>query len=106
MLYKLYISQSSPESKLSDDEFELIFLRFQEIYKKNNVKIVGTWRNEEDPLENYLITSYDNVEHYRDFISKTKTNSEYQELSATWQASLKSTKVITLNRLPGSPIQE
>jgi hypothetical protein len=106
MLYKLYISKSNPDSKISDEELDVNFTGFQEIYKQHNVKIVGAWRNAEDPLEEYLITAYMDADHYGETVSKMKANKEYQELSKMRAGSVESTKVITLNTLPGSPIKE
>lgn len=106
MLYKLYISKTDPKNKLSDVELDTIFKGFQEIYDMYNVKIVGAWRNAEDPNEDYLITAYRDTAHYSDAVAKMRENKRYKELTELRRDSVKSIKVTTLITLPGSPIRE
>ena len=103
MLYKLYIHRSKPEKKPSDSEMERIFKWFQEIYKEYGVKVIGAWKNADDPLEDYLITAYNDAAHYEETVAKMRANKRYQELSEARQASRESIQVVTLTTLPGSP---
>jgi hypothetical protein len=82
---------------------ERIFKGFQEIYKKNGVKVIGVWENVDDSLEYYLITSYQDDDHYQNAITSMRTDPEYVKLSKDLQDSRESIKVVNLKKLPGSP---
>jgi len=105
MLYKLYIGRSNPENKLSDSEMEQFFKAFQEIYKKYGVKMIGAWENLEDPLENYLITAYNDATHYEETVAKMRMNETYQKFTEEGKASREIVKVVTMKTLPGSPME-
>jgi hypothetical protein len=103
MLYKLYISRSNPEDKLSDSDMERVFKGFQEIYKEYGVKVIGAWDNADDPLERYLITAFKDASHYEEAVGKMRVNKRYQELSEERKAARETVKVVTLTTIPGSP---
>jgi hypothetical protein len=105
MLYKLYISKLNPENKLSDSEMERIFKGFQEIYQEHGVKVIGAWENAENPLEEYLITAYNDAAHYKEAVAKMRVNKRYQELTEARQASVETVRGMTLKTLPGSPME-
>jgi hypothetical protein len=105
MLYKLYIGRSNPEHKLSDSEMERSFKAFQEIYKKYGVKVIGAWENLEDPLENYLITAYNDVTHYEETVAKMGMDETYQKVTEEGKDSREVVKVVTMKILPGSPLE-
>ena len=103
MLYKLYISRSNAEDKLSDSVMERVFKGFQEIYKEYGVKVIGAWDNADDPLERYLITAYKDASHYEEAVAKMRVNKRYQDLSEERKAARETVKVVTLTTIPGSP---
>ena len=105
MLYKLYIGRSNPENKLSDSEMEQFFKSFQEIYKKYGVKVIGAWESLEDPLENYLITAYNDATHYEETVAKMRMDEAYQKVTEEGKASREIVKVVTMKTLPGSPME-
>ena len=105
MLYKLYISKSNPENRLSDSEMERIFKGFQEIYQEYGVKVIGAWENADDPLEGYLITAYNDATHYEEAVAKMRANKRYHELSDELQDTREAVRVVTLTTLPGSPME-
>ena len=72
MIYKLYISRSLTDNRLENSEMERIFTGFQENYKKNGVKVIGAWENEDDSLEYYLITAYRDNDHYQSATTKMR----------------------------------
>ena len=105
MFYKLYISKAKLGEKPSDSEMERVFKEYQKIYNEYGVKVIGAWENVDDPLEQYLITAYNDAAHYEEAVAKMRENKRYQELTEARQPSVESVKVKTLKTLPGSPIE-
>ena len=70
MIYKLYKERSKG---LSDQPVGLeMFDDFNEIYKANDVKVIGVWQNTEDPNEVYFMTAFQSEEHYQNFVATVR----------------------------------
>ena len=79
MYYKFYKSKSAG---LLQKEQMLEFINaFDKIYAENDVDVIGTWYNVDDPSETYFMTAFKSEQHYTDFIEKMKTHEDYQRMS-------------------------
>jgi hypothetical protein len=97
MLYKLYKERSKG---LSDQPVGLeLFDDFNEIYKANDVKVIGVWQNNEDPNELYFMTAFRDEEHYQSFVASVREDSVYQEMSKKIEEDRESIESTTLTKL-------
>ena len=97
MIYKLYKEKSKG---LRDQPAGLeMFDDFNEIYKANDVKVIGVWQNNEDPNEIYFMTAFRSDEHYQSFIALMKEDSSYQEMAKKLEEDRESIEVTTLTKV-------
>ncbi|MHA2027975.1 MAG: hypothetical protein ACW99A_07100 [Candidatus Kariarchaeaceae archaeon] len=75
MLYKLY--RNKFKSPPPPERREL----FARLYKKHNVEIVGVWKNQDDPLEYYMMTKYKDAAHHKRFVEDVKRIPEYIDMT-------------------------
>lgn len=73
--YMLYRSKAKSGKELDD-----LRLKFEEIYKKHEVDIVGFWVNAEDENEIYYMSKYENDEHYKTTVEKLQKDEDYVRL--------------------------
>ena len=73
--YKLYKNtfRDSPPSERRD--------LFSKLYEEHEVKLIGVFKNREKPLEYYMMTAYQNENHYNSFINAVKKLPEYVEMT-------------------------
>ena len=71
MLYKLYKNvfkePPPPERRML----------FAKLYRKFRVELIGVWQNKNNPLEYYMLTKYDDEEHYNHFVTEAQKIPEY-----------------------------
>ena len=97
MIYKLYKVRS--KGLFSETRGLEIASEFNKIYAENDVKVVGTWLNSDDPNEVYLITAYRSEGHYEEFVESMNTNDKYQELSRELEEDRESIEAVDLRAL-------
>lgn len=73
--YMLYRSKAK-----SSDELDELRTKFEEIYKRHKVGIVGFWVNAEDESEAYYMSKYDSEEHYKSTVEKLRNDEDYVRL--------------------------
>ena len=94
MYYKFYKSKSAG---LLQKEQMLEFINaFDKIYAENDVDVIGTWYNVDDPSETYFMTAFKSEQHYTDFIEKMKTHEDYQRMSKEMEPDRLSIEAATL----------
>ncbi|MHA2501800.1 MAG: hypothetical protein ACXAE3_02840 [Candidatus Kariarchaeaceae archaeon] len=54
---------------------------FSKLYKQHDVKLIGVFRNRDNPLEYYMMTAYRDETHFREFIDTVKQIPEYTEMT-------------------------
>ena len=97
MIYKLYKERSKG---LRDQPVGLeMFDDFNEIYKANDVKVIGVWQNTEDPNEVYFMTAFQSEEHYQNFVAAVQEDSSYQAMGQKIEADRESIEVTTLTQI-------
>lgn len=66
----------------SEDVAELDGIRskFEEIYKRHKVDIIGFWENAEDPAEVIYISRYDDEDDYKKTVEALKSDESYIQL--------------------------
>ena len=94
MVYKLY-KERIKESVDQPHGIDL-FKEFTKLYQQHNVKVIGEWRNLNDPKEYYFMTAYHDEDHYRNFVKAMKDNDKYQEMSKILAADRESLDVVNL----------
>ncbi|MFX1254017.1 MAG: hypothetical protein ACFFCZ_20560 [Promethearchaeota archaeon] len=92
MIFKLYKTRY----KAGHDSDIERFKEFIEFYKEYGVQIVGGGVNVDNPLENYLITTYRDKVHYAETVAKLQSDPKYQELTQQLQEVRESVEVTTL----------
>ena len=94
MYYKFYKSKSA--GLLQKEQIVEFINAFDKIYEENDVDVVGTWYNLDDPSETYFITAFKSEQHYTDFIEKMKAHEEYQRMSMEMEPDRLSIEAATL----------
>ena len=94
MYYKFYKSKSA--GLLQKEQMVEFINAFNKIYNENDVDVVGTWYNVDDPSETYFMTAFKSQQHYDDFIEKMKTHEDYQRMSAEMEPDRLSIEAATL----------
>jgi hypothetical protein len=94
MYYKFYKSKSA--GLLQKEQMVEFINAFDKIYAENDVDVVGTWYNIDDPSETYFITAFKSEQHYTDFIEKMKTHVDYQRMSTEMEPDRLSIEAATL----------
>ncbi len=81
-MYMLYTTKAK-----SSKEMDNLRVKFEEIYKRHKVDIVGFWVNAEDESEAYYMSKYEDEAHYKSTVEKLRKDEEYvrlgQELEKT-----------------------
>ncbi|MFW9974893.1 MAG: NIPSNAP family protein [Candidatus Thorarchaeota archaeon] len=93
-MYMLYRSNSK-SSKEMDDLRE----KFQKIYDKHHVDIVGFWVNAENENEVYYLSKYKDENDYKMKVESLRNDEEYIQLSKKLQevrTSIESTKLLPM----------
>ena len=94
MYYKFYKTKSA--GLLKKEQIVQFIKGFDKIYAENDVVVVGTWYNANDPSETYFMTAFKNEQHYTDFIEKMKTHEDYQRMSKEMEPDRLSIEAATL----------
>ena len=94
MYYKFYKSKSA--GLLQKEQMVEFINAFDKIYAENDVDVVGTWYNVDDPSETYFMTAFKSEQHYTDFIEKMKTHEDYQRMSTEMEPDRLSIEAATL----------
>ncbi|MFX1533343.1 MAG: hypothetical protein ACFFDI_03845 [Promethearchaeota archaeon] len=92
MIFKLYKTRYKEGQ---DSDFER-FKGFLDFYKEYGVQVVGGGINVDDPLENYLMTTYKDKVHYEETVAKMQSDPKYQELTQQLQEVRDSVEITTL----------
>ncbi len=103
MFYKMYKNRWFPGKKFDDEKMKRIYKKFQEIYEKHGVKVIGAWEDVDESNESYLITAYRDKAHFEETVAKMREDSAYQELSKEFKGNRENLGSHTLKLLPGSP---
>jgi hypothetical protein len=94
MIYKFYKSKSA--GMLQGQQMVEYIDAFDKIYAENDVTVIGTWYNVNDPSETYLMTAFKSDEHYTEFVDKMKTHEDYQRMSEEMEPDRLSIEAATL----------
>ncbi len=94
MYYKFYKSKSA--GLLQGEQMAEYINAFDKIYAENDVTVIGTWYNVDDPSETYFMTAFNSEAHYNDFVEKMKTHEDYQRLSKEMEPDRLSIEAATL----------
>lgn len=74
-MYMLYTTKAK-SSKVLDD----LRVKFEEIYKRHKVDIVGFWVNAEAEEEFFYMSKYENEEDYENKIAQLQKDEDYVRL--------------------------
>jgi hypothetical protein len=55
--------------------------KFQEVYKKHNVDIIGFWANADDPNEAFYISKYRDEDDYKNKVEALRNDADYARLT-------------------------
>ena len=94
MIYKFYKSKSA--GLLQGEQMVKYINAFDKIYEENDVVVIGTWYNINDPSETYFMTAFKNDQHYLDFVEKMKSHEAYQRMSMEMEPDRLSIEAATL----------
>ena len=93
-MYMLYRSKSK-----SGKEMDELREKFQKIYNKHKVDIVGFWVNAEDENEVFYISKYKDENDYKKKVESLRNDEEYQRLGKKLEevrTSIESTKLLPM----------
>ncbi|MFW9834706.1 MAG: NIPSNAP family protein [Candidatus Thorarchaeota archaeon] len=93
-LYMLYRSKSNSREEMDD-----LREKFQKIYDKHNVNIVGFWVNAEDEDEVFYLSKYKDENDYKKKVESLHSDEEYVRLSKKLKevrTSIESTKLLPM----------
>ena len=76
-LYMHYRAKVKSEDIAELDE---VRSKFEEIYKRHKVDIVGFWENAEDPSEVIYISRYEDEDDYKKTVEELKSDESYVQL--------------------------
>lgn len=76
-MYMLYKTKAKSSKEMDD-----LRVKFQEIYKKHKVDIVGFWVNAEAEGEFYYMSRYENEEDYKNKVDLLRKDEDYIRLSS------------------------
>ena len=74
-MYMLYTTKAK-SSKVLDD----LRVKFEEIYKRHKVDIVGFWVNAEAEEEFFYMSKYENEEDYKNKVEQLQKDEDYVRL--------------------------
>ncbi len=93
-MYMLYRSKSKSGKEMDD-----LRMKFEEIYKKHKVDIVGFWVNAEDENEVFYMSKYRDENDYKKKIESLRKDDEYLRLGKHLEevrTSFESTKLLPM----------
>jgi len=93
-MYMLYRSKSK-----SGKEMDELRMKFEEIYKKHDVNIVGFWMNADDEDEVIYLSKYNDENDYKKKVESLRNDEEYQRLGKQLEevrTSFESTKLLPM----------
>lgn len=74
--YMLYRTRSKSSQAMDD-----LRMKFQEIYKKHKVDIVGFWENADDSNETFYLSRYEDENDYKKKVDALRSDDDYRRLS-------------------------
>jgi hypothetical protein len=80
-MYMLYKTKAKSSKEMDD-----LRVKFQEIYKKHKVDIVGFWVNAEAEEEFFYMSRYENEEDYKNKVDHLRKDEDYIRLSSEVKA--------------------
>ena len=89
----LYHSKTKPEYV---GKVEALRTKFEGLYKKYNIEVLGFWTVEGDDAEAYYISKYDSEEDYKTKVDLLRNDSEYQKLGEELKETRLSTEATRL----------
>ncbi|MFW9788010.1 MAG: NIPSNAP family protein [Candidatus Thorarchaeota archaeon] len=93
-MYMLYRSKSN-----SGKEMDELRSKFQKIYERHNVDIVGFWSNADDENEIFYISKYEDENDYKMKVESLRSDEEYTRLSKRLEevrTSIEATKLLPM----------
>ncbi|MFW9808956.1 MAG: NIPSNAP family protein [Candidatus Thorarchaeota archaeon] len=93
-MYMLYRSKSK-----SGKEMDELREKFQEIYDRHNVNIIGFWVNAEDENEVFYLSKYKDENDYKKKVESLHNDEEYVRLGKRLEevrTSIESTKLLPM----------
>lgn len=100
MIYKFYKAKSA--GLFQGEQMVKYIQEFDKIYAENDVEVIGTWYNADDPSETYFMTGFKSEQHYSDFVEKMKTHDDYQRMSKEMEPDRLSIEAVTLKSYNGN----
>ncbi len=100
MIYKFYKAKSA--GLFQGEQMVKYIQEFDKIYTENDVEVIGTWYNADDPSETYFMTGFKSEQHYSDFVEKMKTHDDYQRMSKEMEPDRLSIEAVTLKSYNGN----
>jgi len=100
MIYKFYKAKSA--GLFQGEQMVEYIQAFDKIYAENDVEVIGTWYNADDPSETYFMTGFKSEQHYSDFVEKMKTHDDYQRMSKEMEPDRLSIEAVTLKSYNGN----
>ncbi|MFX1607228.1 MAG: NIPSNAP family protein [Promethearchaeota archaeon] len=93
-LYMLYRSKSKSGKEMDD-----LRMKFEKIYNRHEVDIVGFWVNAEDENEVYYLSKYADENDYKTKVEGLRSDEEYVQLSRQLEkvrTSIEATKLLPM----------
>lgn len=93
-MYMLYRSKSRSGKEMDD-----LRMKFEKIYEKHNVNIVGFWVNADDEDEVFYLSKYKDENDYKKKIEVLRNDKEYVQLGKQLEevrTSFESTKLLPM----------
>ena len=93
-MYMLYRSKSKSGKEMDD-----LRMKFQEIYNRHKVEIVGFWVNAEDENEVFYLSKYKDETDYKKKVESLRHDEEYVRLGKKLdqiRTSIESTKLLPM----------
>lgn len=79
MIFKLYTAHFDGSLALDDPVVQERTRWYVNYWRDHHVKLIGFWRDLEDPQQAYYMTAYKNQEHYETFVEFAKLDPVYQK---------------------------
>lgn len=76
-MYMLYTTKAKSSKQMDD-----LRMKFQEIYKKHKIEIVGFWVNAQAENEFFYMSKYENENDYKKKVELLRKDEDYKRLSA------------------------
>lgn len=93
-MYMLYKSRSKSGKEIDD-----LRMRFENLYEKYKVDIVGFWVNADDENELYYISKYEDEDDYKKKVESLRKDAEYVRLTKKLEevrTSIETTKLLPM----------